>query len=176
MDSNLILALILIVAGFLLLGVELVIPTGGIFFIVSVASLIVGVVFTFLHNATVGVAVMLGVFVAFPLVLSVLVHYAPRTPMRRLLLLSNPEDHVTMATTPVNQELEQLRGRYGKTLSTLRPAGVVDFDGRRIDSITEGMMVDAGQWVRCVDVQAGRVVVRPAEKPKLDALESADFG
>ena len=28
-----------------------------------------------------------------------------------------------MANMPVNLELEQLRGRYGKTLSPLRPSG-----------------------------------------------------
>jgi membrane-bound ClpP family serine protease len=77
---------------------------------------------------------------------------------------------------PVNQELEKLKGRIGRTLSALRPAGVVDFDGRRIDTVTEGMMVDPGQWVRCVDVRAGRVVVRPVERPDLGGLETAVFG
>ena len=77
---------------------------------------------------------------------------------------------------PVNMELEQLRGRLGRTLSSLRPAGVTDFDGRRIDTITEGMMVDAGQWVRCIDVKAGKVIVRPVQAPRLEDLESADFG
>ena len=70
---------------------------------------------------------------------------------------------------PLNQELDKLRGRIGKTLAPLRPAGVADFDGRRVDVITEGMMVDGGQWVRCIDVRAGKVVVRPVEKP--DALD-----
>ena len=80
------------------------------------------------------------------------------------------------AALPANQELEQLKGRIGRTLSALRPAGVVDFDGRRIDTITEGMMVDPGQWVRCIDVRAGKVIVRPVEKPDLGDLETAVFG
>ena len=71
----------------------------------------------------------------------------------------------TVAATPLHQEMEKLRGRIGKTLAPLRPAGVADFDGRRVDVITEGMMVDGGQWVRCIDVRAGQVVVRPVEKP-----------
>jgi hypothetical protein len=57
----------------------------------------------------------------------------------------------------------------------LRPAGVADFDGKRIDVITEGMMVYAGGWVRCVDVRAGKVVVRPTDAPKLSDLEADDF-
>ena len=54
-------------------------------------------------------------------------------------------------------------------------AGVVDFEGRRIDTLTEGMMVDPGQWVRCVDVRAGKVIVRPAAKPSISDLETNLF-
>jgi hypothetical protein len=38
------------------------------------------------------------------------------------------------------------------------------------------MMVEPGQWVRCIDVRAGKVVVRPAEKPNIEGLENAFFG
>jgi membrane-bound serine protease (ClpP class) len=93
---------------------------------------------------------------------------------RRFFLAAPPED-ATMAALPVNQELEHLKGRIGRALSALRPAGVVDFDGRRIDTITEGMMVEPGQLVRCIDVRAGKVVVRPIEKPDLGDLETAIF-
>jgi membrane-bound serine protease (ClpP class) len=76
---------------------------------------------------------------------------------------------------PVNLELENLRGRFGRAVSALRPAGVVDFDGRRVDTITEGLMVEPGQWVRCIDVRAGKVIVRPVERPDLGDLETAVF-
>ena len=77
---------------------------------------------------------------------------------------------------PVNLELEQLRGRYGKTVSALRPAGITEFDGRRVDTLSEGGLIHPGQWVRCIDVKAGRVIVRPVEgPPDLANLETADF-
>ena len=66
----------------------------------------------------------------------------------------------------------EIRWRFGRTLSTLRPGGVADFDGRRVDVLTEGMMVDSDCWVRCVDVQAGKVVVRPVEG---NPSENVDF-
>jgi membrane-bound serine protease (ClpP class) len=49
------------------------------------------------------------------------------------------------------------------------------FDGKRVDVMTEGMMVADGEWVRCVDVRAGKVIVRPTEAPKLSDLEADDF-
>ena len=91
------------------------------------------------------------------------------------MISTDPADDDTFATMPVNQELEVLRGRFGKAISSLRPAGVVDFDGRRVDTLTEGMMVEPGQWVRCVDVRAGKVIVRPAERPSISDLETNLF-
>jgi membrane-bound serine protease (ClpP class) len=174
-SSYLTLGLALIGAAFLLLAAELFIPTGGIFFVLSVSGIAVGVVFVFLHDTTVGLFTLLGVFVALPVLGSVLLHYWPRTPIGRRFFLTGPGEDATVASLPANQELEQLKGRFGRTLSALRPAGVVDFDGRRIDTITEGMMVDPGQWVRCIDVRAGKVIVRPVERPDLGDLESAVF-
>ena len=55
----------------------------------------------------------------------------------------------------------------------MRPSGAVDFDGRRVDALTEGDLVNAGQWVRCVDVRAGKVIVRPVEQPGPGGLEDA---
>ena len=79
------------------------------------------------------------------------------------------------ASLPEQSEMELLRGQIGQALSALRPAGVADFNGRRVDCMTEGIMVAQGQTVRCVDVKAGRVIVRPVEKPNLGTLENTDF-
>lgn len=95
--------------------------------------------------------------------------------MGKRMFLSGPDEDATIASLPVNLELERLRGRCGRTVSDLRPSGVTDFDGERVDTITEGMMVDAGQLVRCVDVRAGKVVVRPVEKPNIDLLENENL-
>ena len=65
----------------------------------------------------------------------------------------------------VGMPLEQLRGRYGKTVSALRPAGVVEFDGKRVDCLSEGTMIDPDQWVKCIDVKTGTVIVRQVERP-----------
>ena len=177
MEANyLTLGLVLIGAGFLLLAAESFVPHGGVLAAVAVGCLCVGVGCTFAFDTSAGVLTLVGVFVALPIVGSLLLHYWPRTPIGRQFVLAGSEEGDTVAALPVNQELEQLRGRYGRTLSALRPAGVVDFDGRRVDTLTEGMMVDPGQWVRCVDVRAGKVIVRPAERPRLDALETGFFG
>jgi membrane-bound serine protease (ClpP class) len=170
------LAFILIAVGLLLLLAELLIPSG-IFFVLAVVAIITGVVLTFTssNNSYVGWITLVIVFIALPTIGSIVLHYWPRMPVGKKFFLTGPEDDATLASMPVNVELEQLRGRYGRALSALRPSGVVDFDGRRIDTITEGMMVEAGQLVRCIDVKAGKVIVRPVDKPNLGDLENAPF-
>jgi membrane-bound serine protease (ClpP class) len=173
--GSLTLGLVLIGVGFLLLAGELFLPTSGTLLVIAGITIAGGISLVFYYDVMAGVWAMLGVFVALPVAGALLLRVWPRTPMGKRFILTAPPEDATVAAMPVHRELEQLKGRIGRTLSALRPAGVVDFDGRRIDTITEGMMVDPGQWVRCIDVRAGRVVVRPVEKPDLGDLETAVF-
>src|SRR5262249_37973224 len=144
----------LIFLGFLLLVAELFIPSHGVLGVLSLAAVAVGVAFTYKYSLRVGTITMIAVFVAIPIVLSFLLPYWSRSPIGKRLVMARP-DAESGAAVSTALDLEKLRGRVGKTLSSLRPAGVVDFEGRRIDALTEGMMVDPGQWVKCVDVKAG---------------------
>ncbi len=170
------LALVLIGAGLLLLIGELFVPAHGVLFALGIGVIIVGVAVPFMYGDTqTGVLTLIGVFVVVPATVSLMFHLWPKTAIGRRLIKSGPEEDATVATMPVNLELEQLRGRFGRAVSSLRPSGVVEFDGRRIDVLTEGMMVAPGAWVRCIDVKAGRVIVRPVDKPDLGSLENATF-
>jgi membrane-bound serine protease (ClpP class) len=174
MDSSLLLAYGLIGAGILLLGAELLFPSG-LMFALAVAAVGVGVTLTFAHDTTTGIVTLVIVVITLPIIGGLLLHYWPRTRIGRKFILAGPREDATLAGGSVNQGLERLRGRYGKTISALRPAGLTEFDGVRVDTITEGMMIEPGQWVRCIDVQAGRVIVRQVERPGLGDLENAIF-
>jgi membrane-bound serine protease (ClpP class) len=56
-----------------------------------------------------------------------------------------------------------LIGQEGVTLTPLRPAGVAEIAGRRLDVIADGMFVEAGQKVRVVSVEGARIVVALSE-------------
>jgi membrane-bound ClpP family serine protease len=76
---------------------------------------------------------------------------------------AEPGDRAT--DVPQLTRLDELRGRVGRTVTPMRPSGSVVFDGERVDALTEGMMIDAGVWVRCVEAKGGRVVVRQIDPP-----------
>lgn len=99
--------------------------------------------------------------------------YIPRTSWGRGLVLQPPGDagapgapaaSETAALTPdggtAEKELLPLVGAEGVAHSELRPAGVALIQGRRVDVVSEGALVDAGARIRVVAVEGNRVVVR----------------
>jgi membrane-bound serine protease (ClpP class) len=175
MDSvTLTLALTLIAIGLLSLLGDLFLQTG-VLTIGGLVAIAIGVGMPFYHGDTsTGIVTLVGMVIVVSAFFVFALHYWPKTAMGRRLFQTGPEEDATVASMPVIAELEMLRGRIGRAVSPLRPSGVADFDGRRIDVLSEGIMVDEGTWVRCIEVKAGKVLVRPIDEPKLSDLENAD--
>jgi membrane-bound serine protease (ClpP class) len=163
MPDYLAIALVLFALGLLCLLAEVLLPTGGILVVVSLLFFAFGVG-TILYYGTAAEAVVAlsGLAVGLPAAGAVAV-YAYRRMSIGSPLDDGETDHSVVAQLPQLAELDALKGRTGKTVSTLRPSGVVEFDNRRVDAMTEGMLLDAGVWVRCVDVKGGKVIVRRLE-------------
>ena len=62
-----------------------------------------------------------------------------------------------------NPQWKNLEGRTGITLTALRPAGLAEIDGRRVDVTSSVLWIEAGRPVRVVSVQGIRVLVEPVE-------------
>jgi membrane-bound ClpP family serine protease len=175
--STLTIAYALIAIGLVLMAAELFLPTHGVLLALGVGAAIIGVALTFNYGLSTGVITLLVLLVIVPLFGGALVNLWPKTPMGKRLFLTGPANDDAVANMPVNLELERLRGRYGKTLSALRPCGLVDFDGQRIDTMTDGQMIEPNQWVRCVDIKGGHVIVRPVDAPPdLGTMDTELFG
>jgi membrane-bound ClpP family serine protease len=169
-------AYLLIALGFGLIGGELFFPTGGLWFIAAVVAIVAGIALVFIYGGTnTGLLTTLLVGIAGPLAFALAINLWPKTALGRSMISAGPSEDETLASMPANLELEQLRGRHGQALSDLRPAGAVSFDGKRIDVLSEGPMIPAGAWVKCIDVKPGRVVVRQATAPDLDNIELNDL-
>ena len=54
-------------------------------------------------------------------------------------------------------------GEQGIALSLLRPAGKANFDGRRIDVVTDGDFIEKNQKVEIVEISGNRIVVIPVK-------------
>ena len=116
------------------------------------------------------IAAVIALCVGVPITGSVLFYGWRRLSLKSAL--NSDMTDTTATSVPIIAELENLRGLVGRTVSPMRPSGVVEFEGRRIDAMTEGLMLDAKVWVKCIDVKAGRVIVRQVEpSTPLSAME-----
>lgn len=58
-------------------------------------------------------------------------------------------------------ELDGLLDAEGVALTTLRPSGMANIDGNKIDVISEGEMVSKNTRIKVIDVKGNRIVVKP---------------
>lgn len=159
------LSLILFTLGVVMLLAEVLLPTGGILVVVSLLFFGIGVSIILAQGTTTeAVVAMAALAIGLPVA-----GYVAVATYRRMAIGAELEEGIAGAPLAVSglAELEALKNRTGKTVSTMRPSGTVEFGGRRVDAMTEGVMLDAGVWVRCVEVKGGKVIVREIEAPPL---------
>ena len=91
-----------------------------------------------------------------------LLRLLPRVPFGRRLVLDTEMGAERGYTSPPESDQRQL-GRTGIALSPLRPAGVAEIDGTRVDVVSDGGFIEAGAAIEVTRVEGNRVVVR--ERP-----------
>lgn len=162
-------------AGLTLLIVEVFVPSGGLIGFLAVGLLVISLWQAFAISAGTGAVFVVALIGLLPGVLALAFYLWPKTPMGKWIFLP-PPDPEQFAPEPAGPRLAHLVGQYGRTLTPLRPSGLVDFEGRRLDALSEEGLIPSGALVRAVQIRAGQVIVRPATAPALDELPSAaDF-
>jgi membrane-bound ClpP family serine protease len=167
MDPALIWAIVCMAAGLGLLVIEVFIPSGGLIGFLALGLLGVSLWQAFTISSTVGLTFLAALVVMVPLTAALALHLFPKTPMGRWLLLKPPSlDEV--APEPSGPRLEHLIGQFGRALTPLRPSGLVDFDGRRLDGLSEEGLIPRGALVRAVQIRGGQLIVRTASDPTFE--------
>jgi len=158
--------LLLVATGVILLGLELfVIPGFGVAGVGGIIALAAGLGMT-LVGAGATSSVIIAAFgrVALSLFLALagglaLFRALPRLPFGRRLVLDAEMGAERGFTSPPARDRLQL-GRTGTALSPLRPAGVADIDGARVDVVSDGGFIEAGAAIEVTRVEGNRIVVR----------------
>lgn len=146
-------AFLLFAAGLLLLAAEVTLfPGFGVAGLAGLASLLASVYLSYgeAFPTVAGLAVIL-----IGLGSALAVWRLPRSSLTRRFLLSE-----SLAGASASPATAELRGRYGIALSDLRPSGVADLEGRRVDVVTSGEWVGRGSRLEVIKVEGHRVVVR----------------
>lgn len=170
---------LLIVAGFALLAVEIfVIPGFGIAGISGLVLLFVGLVFTFVpeepgqwplywprlapsvDGLKSGVQAVGSSMVLSLVGMVLLAKYLPTMPYFKRIVPANPTPSDVMVADPYRGAARV--GDVGVVISGLRPSGKVRFGSTLVDVVSECEMIDAQEQVEVVERHGNRVVVRRA--------------
>lgn len=140
--------------GYLLLFFELFLP-GGVVGVFGIIAVIYGCYLAFGLGGLWGPAtIVLSIVVTG---LAVFLFFRSRYG-RRLVL--NDEEPKTWKAQ--EDDLEGLLHQSGRSVSDLRPAGLADFEGRRVDVVTDGEFIERDRELRVIEVEGNRVVVEAA--------------
>jgi len=123
--------------------------------VLSGVALVSAVFLAFQEGTGFGWSVLVADAICAPVVLFFAFRLLPKTPFGRKIMLEAP----ARAEVVPPGELATLLHKEGIALSPLRPAGFARIDGRRVDVVTRGEMLDKDCPVRVVEVQGNRVVV-----------------
>ncbi|AET70931.1 membrane-bound serine protease (ClpP class) [Desulfosporosinus orientis DSM 765] len=158
--------IMLILIGIALLAVEVfVIPGFGVSGILGMASLITGI---FLVTDT----LMEGlVYTAISLfILGIIVFFSFRSARTRRIWkrfsLSTRQTPNEGYIAPKPQ-YEMYLGKVGTALTQLRPAGTGEFDGLKLDVVTEGGYIGLGTDIKVIAVEGTRIIVREVKNKEV---------
>ncbi len=153
--TNLPLVLCLLV-GVALLVLEVFVPGFGLCGISGLILLTVGIVITWnTYGSVAGLAVTLIALALAGISISVSIKSAATGKLSKSALILN------RVTQPVEHEdTEALLGKEGVTATVLNPVGIAEFDGVRLNVVSEGNYMAKGAKVRIAQIDGAKIIVR----------------
>jgi len=146
-----------------LIVAEVFVPSGGLISICALACLAGGIAIFFHHSLIAG---WVGIGIAAIMIPAVLIfayRIFPKTRFGKSVTLTPPERRQGDAI-PDTDKLKDLLGAEGVVLTPLRPVGMCDFSGQRVECVAESGFVDKGKKVKVINVESTQVTIRIIEE------------
>lgn len=150
-------AAICFIFGFVLVIFEMFNPGFGAPGISGIILLVLGIILTAdsILEAFILIIIILGIL---GIALTFVLHSATKGRLSKTLILNDAlkKDSGYIGTDDLNYFLD----KEGTTLTVLRPAGMADFDGVKLDVVSDGMFIPKGTRVKVIKVSGRRIVVK----------------
>ena len=141
--------------GMALIIVEVFLPGFGLPGISGIVLVGIGIVIAGMNfGAVTAVGVLLVLIAVLAVVISLALNHVVRGGGNSKLFLRETQDLHML------EDMKAFVGRKGTAKSMLRPAGIGDFDGVRLNVVTEGGYLEAGTPIEIVNVIGNRIVVK----------------
>lgn len=156
LDIGMIQGLILL-AGLVFVIIEMFHPGFGVPGILGVVLLLVGIIMVSetIVDALILIAILLTILA---IALKIVLHSVAKGRLSKTLILSHSQNKEGGYIGV--EDMKYFLGKEGIAVSILRPSGTVEFDGVRLDVVSEGNFIQEGTKVKVVKVDGRKIVVR----------------
>lgn len=158
--------IILFAIGLLLLLAEVfLIPGFGLAGIGGAAAILASIFLTFgnIVQATYSILIALGLSIAG---FFLLIRFIPSTrAWRKFILFTKQEKE--LGYTVGTKDLKRLTGKEGMAITPLRPSGIVEVNGKKLNALTLGEYVDSNTKIKIISVEGNKIVVEAVNVSKL---------
>lgn len=149
-------------AGMALIVLEVFLPGFGLPGISGIALSFVAIGITLANYGAVAALGMTILIIAIlAIVVSVALRSAAKGSLSRSPLVLNDTESSEEGYDSVT-DMQVFLGRKGEARTVLRPVGIAEFDGVRLNVVTEGDYIDKDEPVVIVQVEGSRIIVRKA--------------
>ncbi|MGL6173754.1 MAG: NfeD family protein [Cellulosilyticaceae bacterium] len=157
LDGLTLISVILLITGFVLIGIEFTAP--GISFpgIAGTICLVVGVFLT-ADSIVEGALMTIVILAILGIMLGITLWLLAKGKLVKPLILT--EEQTKERGYISSSDLEYLLGKTGIALTDLRPAGIGSFDGINFDIISEGQYISKGESIIIHQVKGSRLIVK----------------
>ncbi len=145
----------LLLAGFMLIGMEIFVPGGILGSIGAMAWLVAAGIGMAKFETPWNMLSAFALLLMGVLTFVVWIKYFPKSRVGKSLSL----DDSTKDYKAHNAVDEYPVGTLGEAVSTLRPSGIARFEGQRVDVVADGEWIEAGQPVKISSTAGGHVSV-----------------
>ena len=168
MGTELVWPTLCLAIGLVLLIAEVFLPSGGVIGLLALGLIGVSLYLAF-TTTNHGFKFLVALGILLPLTMVAAVNLWPRSPLAKYIFLTPPTEEET-TPEPLVLAPHHLIGQFGRALTPLRPSGTVDFEGRRLDALSEEGLIPAGALVRALTFRSGQLIVRAASEETLQEL------
>ena len=173
-----VIALLCLVLALMLLAGEVFLPTGGMLGLLAAFSLIVSIymakVAFYDTRPALWYTFLLVVLVVVPGSAIAMYRSLLTSEYGRQIVLHPPPPEASVGFDEEGHtHLLELVGQFGQAVSDLQPSGIARIDGERLDVVSEGTVIEAGEPIKVIKLRGVYPVVRAADPDELDAFRAA---
>jgi len=143
----------LLITGFILLLLETILP-GMIAGIIGFSCIIIATIMSYSKfGIQTGNTILVCVLIILTIGTMAWIKFFPKSWIAKFFISNQ-------TVGELNVEKPELIGKEGVALSNLRPSGMAMIDGKRVDVVTEGGIIEKGKKIKVVAVEGLCVIVR----------------